>query len=71
MHSLWFDRQREVACYMMTQYLTLKPLQIGGLSQKFWSAKNFGPGPIFSGKIGPGQTNFFEIGPVLTTQRFA
>ena len=37
-----------------------------GLSQKFCSAENFGPGPIFSGKIVLGGTIFSEKnGPVL------
>ena len=36
------------------------------LSRKFCSAENFGPGPIFSGKIVPGGTVFSEKnGPVL------
>ena len=30
------------------------------LSRKFWSAENFGPGPIFSLKILVPWTNFFE-----------
>ena len=36
------------------------------LSQKFCSAENFGPGPIFSGKIVPPGSIFSEKnGPVL------
>ena len=36
------------------------------LSRKFCSAENFGPGPIFSGKIVPPGSIFSEkIGPVL------
>ena len=38
------------------------PLPIGGrgeLSQKFWSAENYGTGPNFLEKIGPG-------GPMLS-----
>ena len=43
------------------------------LSWKFWSAKNIGPRPTFSGKIGLGWTQFFrknqssaeKIGPGL------
>ena len=36
------------------------------LSRKFWSAENFGPGPIFSLKILVPRTNFFgKIGPGL------
>ena len=35
-----------------------------GLSRKFWSAENFGPGPIFSLKTLVPRTNFFrKIGP--------
>ena len=35
------------------------------MSEKFCSAENFGPGPIFSKKIVPPGTNFPEKGPVL------
>ena len=36
----------------------------GGLSRKFWSAKNFGPGSKIFGKIGPGGHCFSDkIGP--------
>jgi len=36
------------------------------VSRKFWSAENFGPGPIFSLKILVPGTNFFgKIGPAL------
>ena len=35
-----------------------------GLSRKFWSAENFGPGTKILGKIGPGGQCFSEkIGP--------
>ena len=35
-----------------------------GLSRKFWSAKNFGPGSKIFGKIGPGRHCFSDkIGP--------
>ena len=34
------------------------------LSRKYCSAENFGPGPIFSGKIVPGGTIFSETGVI-------
>ena len=39
---------------------TLPRLKRGGLSRKFWSAKNFGPRSKFFGKIGPGGHCFSE-----------
>ena len=40
--------------------LTCIYTKLRGLSRKFCSAENFGPGPIFSEKIVPPRTNFPE-----------
>ena len=38
----------------------LRDRLVCGLSRKFWSSENFGPGPIFSLKILVPRTSFFE-----------
>ena len=46
-----YDYERERMC---------RAVREEGLSRKFCSAENFGPGPIFSEKIVPFRNDFFE-----------
>ena len=52
--------------YDICSVISLNSQPSVALSRKFWSAENFGPGPIFSLKILVPRTNFFEkLGPAL------